>query len=419
MAKVKLPSPSMTLTKRHARRFLLAHQRLWPPQQLRGKAGVVEFIRHVGCIQFDPINIVGRNPDLVLQSRVAKYKPAMLEKLLYADHQLLDGFDKMASIHITADWPYFTRRRAYMREQHGDPSNPPMEISPAIFQVIREHGPRSSIDFKRKDMVDWSWGKPTRLARASLEILNAMGELLIHHRVGTRRVFDLTERLLPTELISALDPNETEKDYQNWHVFRRVGGLGLASPNASEYWGAILGVNTEIRRAILKRLVDRGDLMAVAVDGVPRHTFFIRMADLPVIEAVQKKRSPKARAAFIAPLDNLLWDRNLLRRIFNFDYVWEIYKPEVKRKYGYYVLPVIYGDRFVARVDPALDRERRTLTLTNWWWEEGVQLDEAMQSALTACLQDFMSYLGATQVLLGRRISTDKTMRWVRNVSLD
>ena len=409
----------MTLTKRHARRFLLAHQHLWPPRQLRGKAGVVEFIRHVGCIQFDPINIVGRNPDLVLQSRVAKYKPAMLEKLLYADRQLIDGWDKVTSIHITRDWPYFARHRAYMREQHGDPSNPPMEISPAIFQAIREHGPLSSIDFKRKDMVDWSWGKPTRLTRASLEILNAMGELLIHHRVGTRRVFDITERLLPTGLISAPDPNITEKDYQKWHVFRRVGGMGLASPNASEYWGAILGVNTEIRRATLKRLVDGGKLMAVDVEGVPRQTFLIRMADLPVIEAVQKKRSPRARAAFIAPLDNLLWDRNLLRRIFNFDYVWEIYKPEVERKYGYYVLPVIYGDRFVARVDPALDRERRTLTLTNWWWEEGVQLDEAMQSALTACLQDFMSYLGATQVLLGRRISTDKTMWWVREVSLD
>jgi uncharacterized protein YcaQ len=409
----------MTLTKRHARRFLLTHQRLWPPRQLRGTSGILEFIRHVGCIQFDPVNVVGRNPDLVLQSRVAKYKPAMLEKLLYDDRKLLDGWDKMASIHLTADWPNFSRHRAYMREQHGDPSSPPMEIAPIIFQMIREHGPLSSIDFKRHDMVDWSWGRPSRLTRASLDILNAMGELLIHHRVGTRRVFDLTERLLPAELISALDPNETDIEYQNWHVFRRVGGLGLARPSASEYWGAILGVKTEVRRATLKRLVDCGNLIVVAVEDVPRQIFFIRKADLLALEAVQKKRSPKARAAFIGPLDNLLWDRKLLRLIFDFEYAWEIYKPAVERKYGYYVLPVIYGDRFVARVDPAFDRERCALTLTNWWWEAGVQPDEAMQVALIAGLRDFANYLGADRVSLGLKISTDKAMRWVRNVYLD
>ena len=84
-----LPSPTITLSKTHARRFLLAHQRLWPPRQLKGKARIMDFVRHVGCIQFDPINVVGRNPDLVLQSRVAKYRPALLEELLYTDRQLL------------------------------------------------------------------------------------------------------------------------------------------------------------------------------------------------------------------------------------------------------------------------------------------------------------------------------------------
>jgi uncharacterized protein YcaQ len=419
MPKVNLPPPSMTLTRRHARRFLLAHQRLWPPRQLRGTSGILEFIRHVGCIQFDPVNVVGRNPDLVLQSRVTQYKPAMLEKLLYDDRKLLDGWDKMSSIHLATDWPYFSRHRAYMREQHGDPSSPPMEIAPLILQTIREHGPLSSIDFKHHDMVDWSWGRPSRLTRASLDVLYVMGEVLIHHRVGTRRVFDLTERLLPAELISSLDPNETDTEYQYWHVFRRVGGLGLARPSASEYWGAILGVKTEIRHTTLKRLVERGDLIVLAVEGVPRQIFFMRKADLPVLEAVQNKRSPKKKVAFIGPLDNFLWDRNLLRLIFDFEYAWEIYKPAVERKYGYYVLPVIFGDRFVGRVDPIFDRKRRTLTLTNWWWEEGVQPDEPMYTALIVGLRDFMKYLGAERVLLGRKISTDKTMRWVRNVGLD
>ena len=416
MTTIELPPPTITLSKADARRFLLAHQHLWPPHRLRSKDGIMEYIRHVGCIQFDPINIVGRNPDLVLQSRVAKYRPRLLEELLYTDRQLIDGWDKMSSIHLTVDWPYFTRHRAYMRERHGDPSRPPMKIAPDILDAIRQRGPLSSIDLKQGDKVDWSWGRRSRLARASLDVLYVMGDLLIHHRVGTRRFFDLTERLLPEEVISAPDPNQTVEEYQNWHVLRRVGGLGLANPSATQYWGAILGVKNQDRRAVLVRLVERGELTPVAVEDVPKRTFFIRTADLSTLAEVRARRPPKARAAFIAALDNLVWDRDILRWIYDFDYVWEVYKPAAKRKYGYYVLPVIYGDRFVARVDPAYDKKRRILTLSNWWWEEGVQLNDAILEALVVGLQSFMRYLDAEQVRLGRKIADSKSMGWVRGL---
>jgi len=154
MPKTNLPSPNMTLSKTHARRFLLAHQRLWPPRQLGGKVGIVDFVRHVGCIQFDPINVVGRNPDLVLQSRVADYRPALLEELLYADCQLLDGWDNMASIYLTTDWPYFARHRVHRREQQDARFNLPREITSAVLEAIHERGPLSSIDLKQMDKVD-------------------------------------------------------------------------------------------------------------------------------------------------------------------------------------------------------------------------------------------------------------------------
>lgn len=421
MPKTNLPSPTITLNKTHARRFVLAHQRLWPPRQLKGKAGIIDFVRHVACIQFDPINVVGRNPDLVLQSRVANYRPALLEELLYTDHQLLNGWDKMAAIYLTTDWPYFARRRALMHEQHGDPSNPPMEIAPAVMQAIRERGPLSSIDLKRKDKVDWAWGRQTSLVRASLEILYAMGKLGVHHKVGTRRVFDLTERLLAAELLAAPDPNETDEDCLNWRVLRRVGGLSLANPSAAEYWGTIwgmtLGAKSEVRRAALTRLVEQGDLVSVAVESVLDRTFFIRTADLPTLEAVQTASPPEPQAAIIGALDNLTWDRNLLRWVFDFDYVWEVYKPSAKRKYGYYVLPVIYGDRFVARFDPAFDKKTRELTISNWWWEEGVQPDEAMQAAIAACFREFMGYLDAGRIQLGEEVAREETLHWVLDLN--
>jgi uncharacterized protein YcaQ len=393
----RLPPPSVTLARPHARRFLLAHQRLWPPRQLEGKAGIVDFVRHAGCIQFDPIDVVGRNPDLVLQSRVAAYRPHLLEELLYADRHLVDGWDKMACIHLTADRPYFARHRALMHRQYGDPSNPAMQIAPAVLQAIRERGPLWSNDLEHTGTIDWSWGQKSRLSRASLDTLYAMGEVGIHHRVGARRVFDLAERLLPAELLSAPDPNASDEAYQDWHVLRRVGGIGLANPSAADYWLAILGVKGQVRRAVLARLVERGDLLAVAVEDVPDRTFFVRTADLPTLEAAQAERAPAPQAAILAPLDNLLWDRALLRWVFDFDYTWEVYKPAAQRRYGYYVLPVLFGDRFVARFEPAFDKKRRELTIKNWWWEEGVQADGAMQAALDRCFQAFRDYLEVDQ----------------------
>jgi len=226
-----------------------------------------------------------------------------------------------------------------------------------------------------------------------------MGEVAIHHRVGTRRIFDLAERLLPVSLLSAPDPNATDEAYQNWHVRRRVRGLGLANPGAAEYWLAILGVKGQVRRATLTRLVEQGDLVAVAVEEVPNRTFFVATVDLPTLEAVQTQEAPEPQAAILGPLDNLLWDRALLRWVFDFDYVWEVYKPAAQRKYGYYVLPVLYGDRFVARFEPALNKKTRELTITHWWWEEGIQPDEPMRAALAACFRQFVDYLDASRIV--------------------
>lgn len=410
------PSPDITLTQAHARRFLLAHHRLWPPRQLEGKAGIMGFIRHVGCIQFDPLNVAGRNPDLVLQSRVQDYRPRLLEELLYADRRLVDGVDKVASIYPTEDWPYFARRRTHMRENHRYRTVCPQEVVHVVREAIRERGPLSSLDLKHDETLTGFWGREVRLGNAALEMLFAAGELVIHSRAGTRRVFDLAERLVPADTLSAPDPNRTREEYHDWHVLRRVGGLGLANPGAAECWLGILGLDGRKRRLVLARLAERGELVTVAVEGVPNRTFYMRAADLPTLEAVEAEQSPEPTAAVIAPLDNFMWDRNMLRWVFDFDYVWEVYKPKAQRKYGYYVLPVLYGDRFVARFEPAFDKKTRQLAIVNWWWEEGVQPSGSMEVALGTCLGEFARYLNAERVRLGENIASDNTLRWMPRV---
>ena len=142
---------------------MLAHQNLWPPRTLRGKAGVLEHMRRVRCIQFDPLNIVGRNPELVLQARVADFRPSMLQELLYRDREFLDGWDKMMSIYPLQDWPYFRRRREGAKTRRGRSRDEVDAVVPRVRDELDARGPLSSIDLDFGQTVDWSWA-PTRLA---------------------------------------------------------------------------------------------------------------------------------------------------------------------------------------------------------------------------------------------------------------
>jgi hypothetical protein len=401
-------TPTLTIRKSDARRFLLAYHFLWPPRHLSGKEGALQFMRRVRCVQFDPVNVVGWNPDLVFQSRVKDYTSRILDELLYADRLLWDGFDKVQSIYLSEDWPAFARRRDHHRDHRWFTEEQVLQVEPLILAAIRERGPLSSIDLEQQASIDGFWGVPIRAERAALEDLYNMGAIGIHHRVGTRRYFDLTERLLPPEICHASDPNETLEDYQRWHILRRIASLGLGHASATEAWQGIIGVKGPERRTILADLVRHGDLLAVEIEEIPRQVFFLRSQDADLLDQVIGDPPPEPRAALLAPLDNILWDRALVRRVFDFDYVWEVYKPAEKRTYGHYVLPVLYGERFIARCEPLLDRKANQLVLRNWWWETDVQPDEAMLAALRECLAAFRDYLEVGSIRFEEAVSSGR-----------
>lgn len=384
-----------TITKEQARRFLLMYHGLAPSCEFRGKKGIVDYIRRVCCIQFDPLDIAGRNHELVLQSRIKGFKPEMVDDLLYKDRCLLDGWDKNMSIYSIDDWPFFKRPRKANEEWF--PSKTEIaDVAPVIIEEFKKRGPLSSSDLDFGKAVNWYWA-PTSLARAALESLFYTGKLVIHHKKRTRRFYDLAERCIPGSIFNLEDPNETAEDYADWRVLRRIGGIGLLWNRAGDGWLGISNLKSPERVAAIERLIADGKLLQVNVEGIGA-PLYMRSEYRPMLDEAVQKDLISNKAFIMAPLDNLLWERKLLLALFDFDYRWEVYKPQAERQYGYYVLPVLYKDRFIARFEPGRDRKSNTFIIKNWWWEPGVKVTKRLKDAVDKCLQDFKTYLGVDEI---------------------
>ena len=402
----------LELTNKQARRFILAHQGLLPPYALEGKEGILSFIYHVGCIQFDPLDIVGHNSELVLQSRINGFCPEMLEELLYTDRKLIDAWDKMMAIYAVEDWSNLRfRQREVVSLARWGRADHVKEVMPLVRQAIEERGPLSSIDLDHDRKVDWPWG-PTRLAKVALENMFYLGELVIHHRVHTRKVYDLASRNIPAEIVDAPDPHQTQEEYHDWHILRRVGGIGLLWNRGGMAWHGIYGARRNERQAALDRLVKRGEAIEVKLDGI-RYPLYMRNQDLPALDSINETDDEMENTAVIAPLDNLLWDRELIEALFDFKYRWEVYKPVVEREYGYYVLPVLYDDRFVARFEPGRDKKTGALVIKNWWWEKDIGITGDMYQGLKNCFLRFMDYLGVRKISVKKSLVTREGLDWL------
>lgn len=389
----------LRLTNQQARRFILHYQGLLGPRRLEDKSDICQFIKKVGCIQFDPLDRVGTNPHLALQARVKEYEPELLEELLYDDRELIDNWDKNMSIYHRSDWPYFQRYREKSYEKLEDREVLIDELIPRVREEIGRNGPlcSSDLDFDRK--VDWSWS-PTRGARAALESMYSWGELIIHHKSRGQKYYDFAENHLPGSLLEKDDPNETLEDYYRWYVKRRIGSIGLIWSLSGGAWLGIDGLKKDQRMKALSRLVEEGEIVKVGVEGI-RHDFYIPKNALDLLEEISTYDKADRKVRFIAPLDNVLWDRKMVKRLFDFEYVWEVYKPSSERRYGYYVLPVLYGDKFVARFEPIFDSEKGELFIKNWWWESGQEMTKELEEKLSYAFDKFLDYLGGNKIRLG------------------
>ena len=226
-----------------------------------------------------------------------------------------------------------------------------------------------------------------------LEQLYTDGVLLIHHKSGTRKFYDLAEKYLPAELLAAPDPCPDESARLDWRVLRRIGAAGLLWNRRSDAWLGIR-MTTEERDASFSRLEKAGRITPVRVDGL-RFPLYLLNTDLPLLESVLSGQADcKARLEFLAPLDPMLWDRKLIEALFGFQYSWEIYTPASKRKYGYYVLPMLYSDRLIGRIEPKADRKTNTLIVQNIWFEPGIRQTKKLSGLIDKAVQRLARFNG-------------------------
>jgi uncharacterized protein YcaQ len=396
-----------TISREHARRFLAARHLLAPPRSLRADpTSVLDVVDRLGLLQFDPIAVPGaRSHELVLHARIAGYRRGWLEQWLYGpDRRLIELYNKSLNILPIEELAWY--RVAWDRSAPGMEAGilrEQAELANEILERIEVAGPVSSAAFAhRTHTVDWWWA-PTRAVRAVLEALFVSGRIGIADRDGDRRSFDLIERLVPPERLAERVPAEVAHRHRFLSEFRATG---LASPADGSIGGAAYrhGPIAE-RRRLTAELVEAGALLPVEVDGL-RGTRYIVTEDAETL-ARTASTAPAGEAAgpadpavtFIAPLDPLAWDKRLLRELWDFEYTWEIYTPEAKRRWGYYVLPMLFGDRLVGRIEPRYERRERALRILGVAFEDPTTLeDPRFVPALHAAIEAYRRFVGATRV---------------------
>ena len=394
------------LTKQQARQFILAKQGFIGPYRFIGKDGAYAYVRQAGCIQFDPVDVCGKNAELTLQSRVKGFQKAMLQALLYEDRKLVDYADKELSIWPTEDWPYFSSYRARSRALSAT-FEELSELGEQALAYIEEHGPVCSDTLPIEGEIFWhssmhwsgNWHKKSPAARSVLEQLYTDGELVIHHKNGSRKYYDLARKHLPESLLQAENPCQSEEAFLAWRVLRRIGAIGLLWDKNST---AFLGIDlpAEKRKSVLASLEAEGRILPAAVEGIKPLFYYRAEDDALLCQILEGQAALQPRLSFIAPLDPLMWDKALILALWDFRYSWEIYTPAVKRQYGYYTLPILFGERFVGRIEAVADRRESALRVKGLWWEPGIRQTKKLRAALDKTLARFAQFNQCRDVVM-------------------
>ena len=397
---------SLSISKITARRFIMGKQGLWPGRRFTGVDGTAAAIREMDALQLDPLTVIARSQDIAMYGRILDYRPELLHQVAYEERGFFD-YGGTLFLYPMSELPYWRlhmkhakewKRLKTFREEHP-------ETMKEVLETIRINGPMGNKDFKgnKKLLNSYRGGKDTSVALYSLWIT---GEVMITHRDRFTRIYDLTERVAPPEF----DYSATEQEAEDFFARKSVSFLGLMK---EKRWRTVFSnyiqrkLDVDEANARIAALYEQDVIVPVSIEG-SKDRWIALAQDLPLLEELDAGRVPgtwqllgpstQDEVTFVAPLE-IVSARGRAKEVFDFEYIWEVYKPLEKRRWGYYVLPILYGDDLVARLDPKLDRKTMTLEIRGFWLEDDTPVDDSnFADALGKGLARFANFVEAKQV---------------------
>ena len=387
-----------------ARRFVLGKQGLWPGRRWQGIEGVAQAMRQMEYLQLDPLQIIARSQDIQLHSRVLDYMPGLWEEVAYGQRQFFDWGGWLAARPMD-ELPHW--RVVMRRERDGGAGDSRIggmgrDHAEAIVEmraILRERGTVSNRDFQMATRTRTQSYRGRKDSSLALYYLWRTGEVMTHHRERFERVYALTEAVAPAHLIRESDEDEADR----FLIKKEIAFSGLARiKRTSETFQR--GEPDRAAKRLLEGMLADGEIIEVRIEGW-KALHHALGSDAAALADLSAGRVPAAWAplattttdevVFLAPLDPVS-ARGRAKVLFGFDYVWEVYKPVEQRKYGYYTLPILWGERLVGRFDSKLDRTTNTLVILGLWLEdETLGKDEAFAAALARGFERFVAFLGA------------------------
>lgn len=375
---------------------------------------ILDVFRDLGCIQLDPISAVAPSHLIVLWSRLGNFDRIDLERLLWREKKIFEYWAHQQSLVLMEDYPLYysmmrrypehfvkswgptwrTRVRKWLNEHSG--------LREDVLGELERRGPLLSRQFEDETRVasrGSGWGSGGDVSRMLFNLF-FKGEVMVVGRQGNQKLWGLPEKFLP-RWVAKKELSDEEVEYEA--VQRSIRALGVA--NSSEIDYHFLRGRYRSLEPTLKRLEDESKIHRIEISGRPdgKRKRYIHTKDLDLLEEMKSERW-RPRISLLSPFDNLICDRKRTKLLFNFDFTIEIYTPSHKRKFGYYVLPILYGDKFIGRIDPLMDRKKERLLIKAVHVEPKVPRDKGIAEGLAETIRQFSEFLGAKEVVYPRRV---------------
>jgi len=396
-----------TISPTVARRLAITKQHLAAPSPSPDRAGIMEAVRDLGCLQLDPIRVVERSHLLVLWSRLGSYDTAAFDGLSWEERCLFEYWAHRASIVLTEDYPIHNLfMRTYPRPRPGESVHRKRTrawieenraLRRSILARLRTDGPLPLRAFEDRAVQGWRSGGWTsgRNVERMLDVLWTQGKLVVAGRSGIQKIWDLAERWFPE-----WTPRETlsPREVVRLSAQRSLRALGVARPRDIDRH-FIVGRYPELPK-VLAGLERRGVVQGVRVaeDGNEwPGSWLVHAEDLPLLDRLEAGEW-EPRTTLLSPFDNLIIDRARTELLFGFYYRMEIYVPQSKRRFGYYSLPILHGDRFIGLVDPTMDRKRGVLVVNAVHAEPDAPMTLRAGRAVAGAIGNLAEFLGGREV---------------------